>query len=489
MVDNPATLALLSLVQLSAHPGDTRAWEHIAMTPLSTVLAQQELTRALLSARVRGDISLHGFLPVLRDWSQHLRHALGSIDAFTARRLAQMLDFAAAFDETGSRDADDFLRRAKAHTLREEAASARAIQVMTVHQSKGLQFDVVILPELQGEALDSVSRNRLFVSRGSRGRIDWILDKPEKTIIERDPVLTAELAREKARNAFEGLCRLYVSMTRAKLALYAITVEKKVYVTRNEADFMTQRLVTGKATEYQLGDFSCECHWDRGNRRWFDSVHPRTISAPPTADLPVPATLGNLLRQVNASVQRRAPSGEEAFHLTGKEFASSVRETKRRHGLLVHELFATISWLDDIPDVPRHWNAAGFSADDPAALQSLQVLKNSEVRSLFARGHAHREVWIERRFDLVTDGGWISGILDRVVLERGPDGTFIRATILDFKTDEIPDDTALASRAAGYRPQLKLYAQAVQRLASLPPESVHAILIFTTIARLQPVAL
>ncbi len=136
--------------------------------------------------------------------------------------------------------------------------------MLTVHKSKGLQFDVVILPELQGEALDTVTRNRLFVSRSPRGGLQWILDKPDKVIIDADATLKAELEREQARRAFEGICRLYVSMTWAKLALYAITAERSRDSSRNEAGLLKQRLAMGEPAQYAMGSLEAACLWKWG---------------------------------------------------------------------------------------------------------------------------------------------------------------------------------------------------------------------------------
>ncbi len=76
------------------------AWQHLSMTPLAAQLEKEEISPALLSARVRREISASGFLPMLRDGAQQLRGAMMDTDAFTERRLTQLLDFAAAFDET-----------------------------------------------------------------------------------------------------------------------------------------------------------------------------------------------------------------------------------------------------------------------------------------------------------------------------------------------------------------------------------------------------
>lgn len=489
LIDNPATLALLSLVQLSAHPSDSMAWQHITMTPLGDLLQKDSVTSYRLSERVRREISASGFLPVLRDWSQLLREALTTTDAFTERRLTQLLDFAAAFDETGSRDADDFLRRARTHALREDAVGARAIQVLTVHKSKGLQFDVVILSELQGESLDAVSRNRLFVSRSPRGGVQWILDKPEKVIVEADATLKAELQREQARRAFEGICRLYVAMTRAKLALYAITADRARDSSSNEAGILKQRLATSEVTPYALGGMTAQCLWETGDRLWHESRSEVLPTPRAEAGAREGPKLGSLLREVNATVQRRAPSGEESFRLTGQEFASPVREAKRLHGLQVHEMLALVPWLEHAGDVRGTWQERGYDLTSAAAQQAWAVLEDASIKAWFTRGGTTREVWMEKRFDLVTADGWISGTLDRVVLETDGNGAFTSATILDFKTDEVADEAVLQTRVQGYLPQLKLYHDAVQRLASLPANSVKTMLIFTASRQLWPVDL
>ncbi|MEZ0273531.1 MAG: hypothetical protein ACAH88_01390, partial [Roseimicrobium sp.] len=316
-----------------------------------------------------------------------------------------------------------------------------------------------------------------------------ILDKPEKVIVDADPVLSVELQREQARRAFEGICRLYVSMTRAKLALYAITADRARDSSRNEAGLLKQRLESGEPIPYMLGSAAAECLWESGERLWY-----RTLTEMPAARATGPVgsegpKLGALLREVNASVQRRAPSGEESFQLTGREFASPFREAKRQHGLQVHELLALVPWLDHVTDVRRVWQERGYDTASTAARQALSVLEHSSIKPWFTLGKARRVAWMEKRFDLVTGGGWISGTLDRVVLETDASGAFTYATILDFKTDEVADEAALLERVQGYAPQLKLYHEAVQRLASLPVASVKTVLIFTASCRLWPVDL
>jgi hypothetical protein len=78
----------------------------------------------------------------------------------------------------------------------------------------------------------------------------------------------------------------------------------------------------------------------------------------------------------------------------------------------------------------------------------------------------------------VIDAGWISGVFDRVVIERDPSGQARRATILDFKTDNV-DEAGVADRAEHHRPQLETYRKVLCRLTGLPPGQVATKLVFT----------
>ena len=89
---------------------------------------------------------------------------------------------------------------------------------------------------------------------------------------------------------------------------------------------------------------------------------------------------------------------------------------------------------------------------------------------------------------MLEDGGWLSGVFDRVIVERDAAGMAQRVRIIDFKTDDVPTAEAMAEKVAGYSPQLQLYQQAAARLTGVALEQVSATLVFTRVARLAQVA-
>jgi ATP-dependent exoDNAse (exonuclease V) beta subunit len=78
----------------------------------------------------------------------------------------------------------------------------------------------------------------------------------------------------------------------------------------------------------------------------------------------------------------------------------------------------------------------------------------------------------------------VSGIFDRVHLTRAADGRCISAWIIDFKTDEIAHEEALAGKLAGYAPQIALYREALEKLTGLKAASIRCSLLFTRLERL-----
>jgi ATP-dependent exoDNAse (exonuclease V) beta subunit len=88
------------------------------------------------------------------------------------------------------------------------------------------------------------------------------------------------------------------------------------------------------------------------------------------------------------------------------------------------------------------------------------------------------EVWRERAFEVVLDGAWITGVFDRVVIERDPAGRAFAATIYDFKTDRM-DEGGVKKIVARYAGQLAIYQQALARLEGLSASQVKCALVLT----------
>lgn len=483
--DNAVTLALLSLLQLAAHPGDTLALEHLRMTPLWVKVEVEKDKWSKTCNEVRNGVFDHGFVGFAEVWTRHLRELLPEMDAFHELRLRQFGEIAAEFDEGGSRDIDAFLHHAREAPLQVRGA-ANAVQVMTVHKAKGLEFDVVILPDLDQQAMDNVRRRSLIVNRGAEG-ISWVMQPPHSQFIPLHEGLSAEMQTSKQRAGFESLCRLYVAMTRAKRGLYLVAKAPPAKSeAMKEAQFLRRTLGKPPAESGVENPFY-HVEWQTGEPGWFEACVEETHEAAAPKGPGEP--LGELLRAFQPQARRVTPSGEEEFKMKGHMLFGEGREPGRRLGSLVHELLAHVEWWtadSDFAALDARWVAAGLLRGEEIEAKAVamvrEVLRSPAAAFAFAKPAADAVAWRERPFDLVDGGSWISGIFDRVIVRPGV------VRLVDFKTDEVTDPVALQERIDGYRPQIALYRRALARLTRLPAEQIECALLFMRGARVEVIA-
>ncbi|MBL9131489.1 MAG: UvrD-helicase domain-containing protein, partial [Verrucomicrobiaceae bacterium] len=471
--DNALTLALLSIIKVAAHPGDTFAWEHLRMTPFCDLLEGK--TQGHLAREVLQMIFDDGFEAVLRHWVRALEKGGTALDAFSRRRAEDFALAARLFDEGGSRDADDFLAYASSHTVR-EPDTHNAVQVMTIHKSKGLTFDCVILPDVEGNKLTEVRRG-IGVKRARDRHVEWVFDLPPSELVRADDQLAEFRAEQEADAAYEELCKFYVALTRAKHANYIIA-RPPGKASKSENFVKLLQLTLGDEKEPAQREFggvqalvAFESNTKATNPRWFEM--PRKVEQPVEAAKQEPLTVSGRQRPV-----RRTPSGSETSVVTAKQLFSRGGRFARSYGTLVHAFFEQIEWLDEVDDsqLSRLWAAvpcADGTARARAEDEVRRCLAAPAVRSILSRPSPEAACWREKRFEILLNGEWLSGTFDRVMIEPH------RATILDFKTDKPDTEEAFRARVDGYRPQLETYREVLARMTGLPHDQIACRLLFT----------
>ncbi len=141
-------------------------------------------------------------------------------------RLLQLVTLAYRLDDGRVRRPDDFI--AEVESQRVEDPTAAKVRVMTVHQAKGLQFDIVVLPELDVGVKPKPPP--VVVDRdGPVGSIRCVSRYANETIQKLLPAELRPMFAEWANPLIgESLCVLYVAMTRAVHALEMIIAPSKV---------------------------------------------------------------------------------------------------------------------------------------------------------------------------------------------------------------------------------------------------------------------
>ena len=455
--DNPFTCAFLALLRAAAHPGDTLAWEHVAMTPVSTVLARDGLDRRdALTTRLLGEVHADGFERTVERWLLRLEPLLAPDDGFSRERGRQLAEAGRVFDATGRRDVAEFCTFAAGHAVR-EAEAAGVVHVMTVHKAKGLGFDFVILPDIEGQRL-AQRREGLAVQRGPERSVEWVFDLPSKEFCAQDDVLRAHIAAAEAEACYEALCVLYVAMTRAKRAMVVLADPAKPDST--SANY--PRLLNET-----LGET-----WEEGDAAWYEKL--------PAAIAPVPretvATLSGTCRRARRW-PARTPTELQSGAIAGSDLFAPEGSGAAEFGSEVHALLARVEWWDEAE--AESWIAArrAEGVHEATLEKAVAVLRAPGLAEIFTRPRGPVELWREKEFDAICDGAWVTGRFDRVIVEQDATGRATRAAVFDFKTDRRADAAQALQRHAQ---QLRMYRRVAVQLTGLQASEVGCDLVLTT---------
>ncbi len=445
--DSDLATALLAFLRCVAHPNDVLSRQHVRMTPLDKLLANDldEMRRSTLM-RIR-ETGFHGVLAWLLDQVELKEKP------FAIARAEELLMAAAQFDAwwRGRAGLDEFVAFARRFELSEYPAG-RSIRVLTMHAAKGLDFDMVVLPDMDSRSFSSQRESSMHLHHGTDGEVHWGLELPSEKVCNLDPVLREAWAQDEAKEYYENLCLAYVATTRAKRALYILS--KRQEARSNRKDF--NRLLY--ETFGSGGTVS-------GNAHWHDEIRKQ----PPAAAVDI--SLVAVERPPRSAPLRPSQAG-----LSWISAASLFGETGARViGSEVHRTLARISWSEEgLPDLADlRPESAGLIAD---------FLKTNTAARLFARPSAPCTLWREKAFDVALDGQWVSGVFDRVVIFRGESGQPRRAVIYDFKTDE-------NDLAETYGEQMGLYRRSLGFLIGLPEQKIASTLIAIRTGKEIPVRL
>ncbi len=493
------------MLVLAEHPDDALAQEFLqTLTFDEAANSPQVLGFAEISARM-------GFAPgtVLADalrrelfyggiagLAQRFIAGFGrEMTPFDLKRMQNMLDAAEKFTGTPA----EFIERAEFLGVA-DGALEQTVQVMTYHKSKGLEFDIVFLPDtgLQsgnaGNALLPAAEIVEYDRRGgndfSRLEPEWISYLPVAGIAGTIPVFADYSQKKKSAAAFEKCCALYVALTRAKHALYMLVSPAANESSTLALDQLLTERLGGKGAQLADVEFfesfreSCSCGnrlsllYSCGRESWH-GVIPEEESRSETLS-PVPR---RILSMAKRSVIRRASDEKGEVLTPAGRFAPACGAAI---GTLVHGLF------EKIIRITPQWDAGKFCdqhlPDAPLAPAAKEIFCRalsapSAIRDMLENVPPECEVWNERRFLLRdSNNNIVPGAFDRVVIHR-ENGTVVRAEIFDWKSD----DLAGAEDFLIYSGQLKLYRESLAVLLALPQSAISCNIVSLKLKQLIPV--
>jgi ATP-dependent helicase/nuclease subunit A len=472
LTDSPWVQAMLARIAWMEHPGHGLAK---ALAQVALPIAAEE--PPTLEAWRRCWVN-EGPAVLLGSWMEELqsRVELGRHDRDL---LGHLVVLARGLERAGDVQPDELLREARATRVALREVGGAKVRLLTIHASKGLEFDSVILADME-----------LGLMLGDREGLPDLLEGPDgfsavlpgseslaQLMGERDGPYRESLRRQ----LMEMLSLIYVGMTRARRHL------DMVVKLRNEEQLggsptpalLLQRVFgnSGGADEAPDLLWSLDCAGDPG-----------ALPVAPTTELvQVNQPLGEV-PPVASRLERRAPSAQAHGAAQSLHWAVASGDDGRAAlmGRAVHGWLAQWEWADD-PAAPssqevlvlskREW--AGLDPEEAEALlqrfcrEVLPELKPMQQGHYQARWPQAAElvVWRERPFALVQDKALWSGRFDRVVLAKDAAGQWLGAEIVDFKTDQ--DAGQLEER---YQAQVDAYREALSSLIGLAADAISTCL-------------
>ncbi len=364
-----------------------------------------------------------------------------------------------------------------------------AVEIMTIHRAKGLEFDCVILPGL-GRSLRSDGEPLL----------DWFEwtpadDEPELVLA---PIGAASEPKGRLAEWLQALRRERRDHERARLLYVAATRARRVLHLIGETPASGRNGTRGNPR----AGTALATLWPALGARWM--AVPETAGAGDGVRLPQKADAG--ARPRDAPLWRlgatwRAPDWPGPISRSGTvtgagllreavEF-SWVGTAARQVGVVVHRELQRWAQLGapDRPDaarVRRELQSEGVAADELSRSVQRAVAALSatlgDVRGRWLLDPTHRDSRCELALTGVVSGHLLSVVIDR---------SFIDATgtrwVVDYKTSahEGSDlESFIASERRRYREQLTRYAALARELG---PEPVRAALYFPLLARFEEV--
>lgn len=462
--DLPVVNALIDLLRLSEHPADTFAWKTASqLFPICSTLFPQkngdELSAAFVSSIVAANLSHQGLSRTLQKYCQALSDDSVGLDQLSKQRLREMVTLAVAYEQRNANrfSIDGFEAFLAVSSKREQGTSSDVVRILTIHRSKGLTLDRVIVPLAEGTKnwlADSGSQGLLYAAEG-----DWVLPHLSVDEAALNPKTAMALSERSDESLLSNIRMWYVALTRARKAMYIITP----LVERNEEKPFFRDVILSAVADFERRPAPNECKiiFDQGVEPEFKPK-----------DKPNSDKDGNGGCARNRfwshedpaeSIERVSPSssGHRDFAVPASYLFSESAGEAAKKGVEIHGQYEAVEWADDkaLAALPQAFHVAFVKPGPKATL------------------------WREKSYEIYREASgkdeWETGQFDRVVFTG--EGEEREAVIYDFKTNALRsgESTEAFERrmCRTYAPQMNAYRAALGTLTGLPPKRIRSVLL------------
>ncbi len=488
MFDDPAVQAVLALIRWADMPGDRLAEFHVKHSFLA-----EEIPRNIEGATAY----LHQFSNQLvyttyaETLEQLLKPYIGRADMVTRTRLQQLIDLAAAYMPIVTPRPGDFVHYVETSAQREPAAS-EGVVCTTIHASKGMTYDLVLLPHIDIKNLDRTpliyTRIERETGRLEKPRIPVVLANPGKSLTQVNALFKEMVSNSEAENTIEYFNTMYVALTRAAKAVYVLYTDtaKNMFSSLMAAALGCEESLQGiidisngipGAVQYRSGNplwFEAEGILEKGPKGQAYKTVPRVV---------LEGTAKRHRPYVTPSSMHEIVEGSRSLLFTSPDRAAL------RRGTALHALMSSIHWLEPAEvvalDTDRHIELVKQVCRESDASEAgqyvkewLEILTQPVIRAVLTKPEEACEFTCEEPFVTLLNSRIIRGQYDRVVFYPKREQPQ-RIELYDYKTDALKTEAEISTAVRKYAPQIMVYRQSLCKKYTLAAARVKACILFT----------
>lgn len=451
--ENLLVPTFLQTLKYVVHPSDTAAFEFVKMSPLRNLVSASDFRAKSLSKISEG--GLCGFLSEFKtEIFNYYKSQNKNIPTRESEIFAKLFEACREFDESGLSGIENAIKflSEKEYDL---TGTSNVIQVMTIHKSKGLGFDMVILPDIYKLKYRERKGLSYLVEGNQRQGLYYPMKGFYANINDKFESISSS---NKQREDFENLCKMYVALTRSKTAMYLVMPNfedsKKL---SNEGMFFNAVNRVKNCEELESDDSTMR--YSIGNKAWYED------SSKGKNDESINKTQ-SIEKIENPKFVEKIERVKSASKLADKTVEFNAESAE--FGSAVHKAFELVK-LDKTQvaeSVKRAVNSANLKESLKGEVERILAknLSKDEIAQYFVADE-NEEIRNELEFDVMQEGKLARGIVDKIKIKRNASSVIEKITIIDFKRS----GNFLEERAI----QLRAYRNAMIKLFKVESSQIE----------------
>ncbi|MGK7395584.1 MAG: UvrD-helicase domain-containing protein [Candidatus Cyclobacteriaceae bacterium M3_2C_046] len=316
-------------------------------------------------------------------------------------------------------------------------SEVNAMQVMTIHKSKGLQFKVVIIPFCDWNLDHNTRFDNILWCRSQESPFSLLEVLPLKysqSLL--DTIYCEDYYREKIKAAIDNLNLLYVAFTRAEDQLLISAVKPTIkknggYNVASVSDLVYQVLNDCNIPENKLTDYWQEQHQTMKMGTTQTQIRLKFDTPPKDAQ--------EQEAYITSQWQDQLKIRQSAANIFNRGQETHLENA--RYGTLIHNILAQVKWKSDLNRVLNQYYYEGVMGRremEQLKLQIEKLLQLEPVDDWFSDG------WeVKSEIPVITPGGH-QYRFDRIMMKGS------EVVLVDYKT---------GAKSSSHQHQVKRYAE------------------------------